>query len=268
MKIERISDNQIRCTLTSLDLSSRGINLAELAYGSEKARNLFREMIQQAAQEVGFEAEDIPLMVEAIPLSSESIMLSEDRGMASTIPLSSEGIMLIVTKVEDPEELDTRFSKFSPFAEAESENLLSQLADEFLEGAGDLAKLLGQNGTEELKANVNTAAENTGTENAKAPQIQLRTFRFDSLDQISEAAKAAEDSCDDIHNALYKKPSTRQYYLVLNNKDCNELDFSRVCNVLAEYAAKLPNEYAGEAYYKEHYELMIGEKALQKLKNL
>ena len=145
MKIERISDNQIRCTLTSLDLSSRGINLAELAYGSEKARNLFREMIQQAAQEVGFEAEDIPLMVEAIPLSSESIML-------------------IVTKVEDPEELDTRFSKFSPFAEAESENLLSQLADEFLEGAGDLAKLLGQNGTEELKANVNTAAENTGTE--------------------------------------------------------------------------------------------------------
>lgn len=37
---------------------------------------------------------------------------------------------------------------------------------------------------------------------------------------------------------------------------------------LAEYAAKLPNEYAGEAYYKEHYELMIGEKALQKLKNL
>ena len=100
MKIERISDNQIRCTLTSLDLSSRGINLAELAYGSEKARNLFREMIQQAAQEVGFEAEDIPLMVEAIPLSSESIML-------------------IVTKVEDPEELDTRFSKFSPFAEAE-----------------------------------------------------------------------------------------------------------------------------------------------------
>ena len=75
MKIERISDNQIRCTLTSLDLSSRGINLAELAYGSEKARNLFREMIQQAAQEVGFEAEDIPLMVEAIPLSSESIML-------------------------------------------------------------------------------------------------------------------------------------------------------------------------------------------------
>lgn len=247
MKIERINDNQIRCTLTSLDLSSRGINLAELAYGSEKARNLFREMIQQAAKEVGFEAEDIPLMVEAIPLSSESIML-------------------IVTKVEDPEELDTRFSKFSPFAEAESENLLSQLADEFLEGAGDLAKLLGQNSSDSQQADA--VMDKDGQTPSQAPVVQLRTFRFDSLDQVSEAAKAAGNSCEDVHNALYKKPGTRQYYLVLNNKDCSELDFSRVCNVLAEYAAKLPNEYAGEAYYKEHYEVIIGEKALQKLKNL
>ena len=96
MKIERINDNQIRCTLTSFDLSARNINLVELAYGTEKARKLFREMIQKASNEVGFEAEDIPLMVEAIPLSSESIML-------------------VITKIEDPEELDTRFAKFSPF---------------------------------------------------------------------------------------------------------------------------------------------------------
>ena len=95
MKIERINENQIRCTLTSFDLSARNINLVELAYGTEKARKLFREMIQKASNEVGFEAEDIPLMVEAIPLSSESIML-------------------VITKIEDPEELDTRFSKFSP----------------------------------------------------------------------------------------------------------------------------------------------------------
>ena len=51
MKIERINENQIRCTLSNFDLSVRNVNLNELAYGSEKARNLFREMIQQAAQE-------------------------------------------------------------------------------------------------------------------------------------------------------------------------------------------------------------------------
>ena len=75
MKIERINENQIRCTLSNFDLSVRNMNLGELAYGSEKARNLFREMIQRAANEVGFEAEDIPLMVEAIPMANESVML-------------------------------------------------------------------------------------------------------------------------------------------------------------------------------------------------
>ena len=113
MKIERINENQIRCTLSNFDLSVRNMNLGELAYGSEKARSLFREMVQRAANEVGFEAEDIPLMVEAIPLANESVML-------------------IITKMEDPEELDTRFSKFSP-ADDEDENGWGNLTAEVLE---------------------------------------------------------------------------------------------------------------------------------------
>ena len=108
MKIERINENQIRCTLNNLDLSARNLNLTELAYGTEKAKNLFREMIQKASNEVGFEAEDIPLMVEAIPLSNESVML-------------------VITKMDDPEELDTRFSKFSPASDDE-DSLLNNLA--------------------------------------------------------------------------------------------------------------------------------------------
>ena len=95
MKIEKINDNQIRCTLTKEDLESYQIRISELAYGTEKAKSLFRDMMQQANFEFGFEAEDIPLMIEAIPLNPDCIVL-------------------IITKVEDPEELDTRFSRFAP----------------------------------------------------------------------------------------------------------------------------------------------------------
>ena len=49
----------------------------------EKAKSLFRDMMQQAAFEFGFEAEDLPLMIEAIPASADSIVL-------------------VITKVEDP----------------------------------------------------------------------------------------------------------------------------------------------------------------------
>ena len=75
MKIEKLSDNQIRCTLTRADLAERQLQLSELAYGTEKARSLFHDMMQQAAQEFGFEAENMPLMIEAIPSSSDSIVL-------------------------------------------------------------------------------------------------------------------------------------------------------------------------------------------------
>ena len=43
MKIEKISDNQIRCTLTRADLADRQLQLSELAYGTEKAKSLFRD---------------------------------------------------------------------------------------------------------------------------------------------------------------------------------------------------------------------------------
>ena len=35
MKIEKLSDNQIRCTLTRADLAERQLQLSELAYGTE-----------------------------------------------------------------------------------------------------------------------------------------------------------------------------------------------------------------------------------------
>ena len=244
MKIERINENQIRCTLTSFDLSARNINIVELAYGTEKAKKLFREMIQRASNEVGFEAEDIPLMVEAIPLSSESIML-------------------VITKIEDPEELDTRFARFSPAAEEPPEELISNLTGEFLEGAGDLGRILSQHMADK------TALPQAGTEGETVSQKQagelLRIFLFENLDRAAEAAATAADLCT-AANTLYKKPGTRQYYLVLNRKDSDERDFSRICNILSEYGRKLSADPAGEAYLKEHYETVIPADALKKLK--
>lgn len=94
MRIEKVNDNQIRCTLTGEDLASRNIRVSELSYGSDKAKSLFRDLMQQASLMYNFDSEGMPLVVEAIPLNESCIVL-------------------LVTKVEDPEELDTRFASFS-----------------------------------------------------------------------------------------------------------------------------------------------------------
>ena len=136
MKIEKISNSQIRCILTGEDLARRQLRLSELAYGTEKARALFRDMMEQAAVQCGFDAENYPLMIEAIPLGSDSIVL-------------------IVTKVDNPEELDTRFSNFAPsvqkdaFPAPEPPSPLSQLLSALKENS---AAQPGESAEEPLKA--------------------------------------------------------------------------------------------------------------------
>lgn len=249
MKIERINENQIRCTLTSFDLSVRDLNLGELAYGSEKAKKLFREMIQKASNEVGFEADDIPLMVEAIPLSNESIML-------------------VITKIEDPEELDTRFSKFSP-ASDEDESPFSSYASELLEGADGLLDLITSG-----KGSLSMAAEKTGLQvkdKEVTPEAEkqpsLRVFMFDSLDSVCSTSRVAGQVFDGC-NTLYKNPATGRYYLLLKEQEASDDSFKRVCNLLTEYGKAVKAEYAAESYYQEHYETIVKDRAVQTLSKL
>src|SRR5574344_2465151 len=125
MKIEKINDNQIKCILNKSDLETRNINPSELAYGTDKANELFREMTEQADKKFGFKIDNTPIMIEAIPLPNESIAL-------------------IITKIEDPEELDTRFSKFSPSKEdfETARSMETELAKGKLNKANEILNLL------------------------------------------------------------------------------------------------------------------------------
>ena len=253
MKIERISENSIRCTLTGFDLSVRNLNIRELAYGSEKARKLFNEMMIKASNEVGFDAENTPIMIEAIPLNGDSIQL-------------------VITKVEDPEELDTRFSKFSPMPKGSSEDWVKRLTSEFLEGAtnGLLRQLqqLGAGGASNaLPKQGETASDGSQKQQAPAAPEELpyRVFAFDSLDRIIDAARASADyaGC----STLYKKPDG-EFILVVESNETTEDNFAKLCNIIAEYGRKVKAAPAAAAYYDEHYEKFIPNCALQKLSRI
>ena len=254
MKIERINENQIRCTLTSFDLSARNINLVELAYGTEKARKLFREMIQKASNEVGFEAEDIPLMVEAIPLSSESIML-------------------VITKIEDPEELDTRFSKFSPYKKTKQDTLHFDGADNIIDIFQKLCesklKDLSQK-PEEKRAETSTSQEietpDASQQPAESSVKLIRLYSFPELDDVIAAAHGMNGFFTG-DNTLYREGEDGVYQLVLHQSDCTPEEFNKVCNILSEYGIGRAFTPAGEAYFREHCAL-IADHALQKLLNI
>lgn len=247
MKIERINENQIRCTLTREDLAERQIELSELAYGSEKARRLFHEMIQAAADEVGFDVENSPIMVEAIPLSMENIML-------------------IVTRVEDPDELDTRFSRFSPANEEEWTELqdLNDLTQNLLDGADDMPEPASQDShTPQACPHLTPAPKTVPRELPDAPSFRL--FDFSNLDAAIDAACAVKGMIL-VQSTLYKTPEGT--YILVIRRGTDEDTFHRIANILSEYGILKNSRTGALAYCEEHCEAIIASRALDKLAKL
>ncbi|HIY03743.1 MAG TPA: adaptor protein MecA [Candidatus Anaerotignum merdipullorum] len=94
MKIEKVSDTQLKLTLTKADLAERDIQLEDLIRPGEKTQQLFRDIMEQAMEECDFITENTPLMVEAVPIGLD-------------------GIMIIVTKVENKDKNASSLDLFS-----------------------------------------------------------------------------------------------------------------------------------------------------------
>ena len=237
MKIEKVNDNQIKCTLTREDLERRHIKLSELAYGTEKAKLLFRDMMQQAFSEFGFEAEDIPLMIEAIPVSKDTVVL-------------------IVTKVEDPEELDTRFSRFAPHLRQETEDIPG--IEEALERADEILEMFRKTAESVSAAPKEAALPQKDTENL------TRLFRFTLLDHVIDACHVLAPFFSG-PNTLYKNPADNSYYLKISRGQTAPEDFNKACNILSEYGTGIKQFQYSSEYMDEHFTIMIASDAISKL---
>lgn len=248
MKIEKISDTQIRCTLSRQDLADRNLKLSELAYGSDKAKELFRELMVQASFECGFETDDIPLMIEAIPVSGDCLVL-------------------LVTKVEDPDELDTRFSNFSSAHDSYDEDPgspVSSMADEILECFGQLGALLSKEKTSK-KGSLSSRAPLTPDTDASLPPAPLvKIFSFSDLDAVAVLAKHISPYFFG-ESSLYKDESGSRYYLVIHMSDHTPEEFNRICNVIFEYGTPEHSSPAVLSYFKEHFTVVLAQDAVQTL---
>ncbi len=228
MTIERLSDTQIRCTLNKQDLQERQLQLSELFYGSEKAKALFRDLVQMASYECGFETEDMPLMIEAIPVDADCLVL-------------------VVTKMEDSEELDSRFSNFTPFAEKDSlpEKMpIPALADEILNYFSQFKDMLNQKAEELSKASDTSVSKNT--------EELTKVYVFDSLQAVSRFAAVVAPRYHGVAE-LFRNAADENYYLLLGMSGHTAEDFNKLCNIASEYGHSASAGTASLLYYKEHF---------------
>lgn len=79
MKIERLSQDKIRIFLTFDDLTERGIKKEDMWREIPKVHELFSEMMDQAYNELGFDASG-PLAVEVFTLPAQGMVVIVTRG--------------------------------------------------------------------------------------------------------------------------------------------------------------------------------------------
>lgn len=204
MRMEKINEHQIRCTLTAQDLSARKLSLRDLKYGSSETMDLFRDIVSRVSAEFSFNSEQLPLMIEAIPLPEESLLL-------------------IISAIEDAEELDAHFAQFAADAQ-------TSLPD-------------ADNGQE------------TFYEPDRAERIQLEVcmVRFGAIDEVIEFARKLGPSFRG-ESELYLD-SSHTYYLALLKPEAMETRaFLAFLNSIMEYGDLVEGSAIRYAYLKEHEE--------------
>lgn len=287
MKLEKLSDTQIRCTLSKEDLSQRQLHLSELAYGSEKAKELFRDMMQQASIELGFEADNIPLMIEAIPISNDCLVL-------------------VVTKVEDPDELDTRFSRFSKINVDDSfDEDFSDIDDtdfeemDFLDDEDDIdmddepLPFSPSSDFDNADSDASTSSkERSAIDDAldliapftpaiaqakkeamrkkKENRSSVQDCQYYSFQNFSQAAQLGAFLAPffEGESSLYKDSFSNNYYMILRKTQSENDTFHRACNIAADFGVRISASYATPAYFREHFETILEENAVEMLGEL
>ena len=253
MKIIKVNDNQIRCVLSRDDLDARHMKLSELAYGSKKARSLFDEMMKKANEEYGFDVSDHPIMVEAIPVSSEELVL-------------------VITKVTAPDELDTRFAKFSNY---QSGLIPSDSSDNMLPPsdrnttARDIIEMYRKM-MDKKKKDVPAKDLTPANEEKDAPidGVFQRIFVFHSLEDIIHVSHVIGDNYHGESTVLRLNQYDDYILHITQSTDNGPDEFNRVCNIISEYGSQISPNSDRMSTIREHSHPIIKEDAIGRMQLL
>lgn len=232
MKIERVDDKTVKCFLSNEELEEYDIDYKDFILRSEKAKEVVREIIEQAEVEVGYKPPRYAFDLQ--------IMMLPDQGLLLT------------------------FSEKEPFEGKEGEQAL-----EFLK---QITNMLQKKGAQEtgVQRSAGQLGDNepsqTGqtkkTDRMTAQNPEYAIFQFASLGDVLEFA-AAMPATLRVQSELYTMDG--QYYLYLHKGGASYARFSRACIQALEFADLYRADEASLRFLKEHGECLIAERALKKL---
>lgn len=202
MHIIRVNDRQIRCMVSTQELMQRSLDLGKLRYGGRETTELFREVLNTAMTQYGFNKDELPLMIEAVP--------------------TTEGLLVIISAVEDSEELDAHFANFSSYEPDDGPDGSFHAAEPFFDSSNP------------------------------EHSIDVAMVAFHGIDETAAFAKRIALSFPG-DSELYFDAKEHVFYLALIRTDnITSEDFIHLLNTISEYGDLVEGSTFLYAFLKEH----------------
>jgi len=234
MKAEKINREQVRFTLNEKDLKDRNLEVSELAYGSDKTKALFDDMLKTAYDKFGIDFSEKALMIEAIPMSGETLTIT-------------------VTMVEGAAQMGGLFGSNIGTKEPEDEipqELLDQLPEEVAEALEKAIESRGGAPAQPKKAK-------------KAKEEGTLVFGFETYEDLARVAVLLPESSR-FKNEVYYHPARGGYYCIIRAGE-HDKKYRHVLTALTEFSSEW---YAGAhaaLAIREHMKPVFKARGLQKI---
>ncbi|HET7578580.1 MAG TPA: genetic competence negative regulator [Bacillales bacterium] len=111
MRLERLNADKIKIFLTFDDLSERGISKDEIWQDIPKVHQLFRDMMLEANDELGFKA-DGPIAVEVFSLPAQGMVVIVSKSTDADFEEDDEDYIEMQVTVDESSEIFYEFASF------------------------------------------------------------------------------------------------------------------------------------------------------------
>lgn len=226
MRIERVDDKTVKCFLSNEELEEYDIDYKDFILRSNKAREVVQEIIEQAAEEVGYKPPKFAFDLQ--------IMMMPDKGLLLTFS-----------------DRDSEVREADQFLEClkEMKQLLQRTREQI---SGDAPTETG--GTKEDSRN---------PQGKNAAQPGFAVFVFQSISTIMDYVAGLPGNLL-VDSKLYEMDGF--YYLYLLKGRASYERYSRACIQAMEFAGLYAAEESQALNLEEHGQCLIAEKAIRKLR--
>lgn len=232
MKIERIDEKTVRCFLSNEELEGYQIDYKDFVMRSEKAREVVREIIEQATEEVGYKPPKFAFDM--------SIMMMPDQGLVLT------------------------FSESDPLEEQNGGKLmeyLREMKNALQKSAGNLSAAENpQPGQGMGDASAEAGMSTASSQPINRPERGI--FCFSHIADVMALASAVPRNLR-VHSELYAMNG--RYYLYVQKGTASYQRYSKLCIQAMEFGGLFGADEQKYCYLQEHGECLIRDHALRKL---